>query len=528
MDVIVKFVQSIAILGGIIIALYILLFALLPIWFRRFSTDVAITTLRISRKPILLIALLIGLKTSFSQFKPTSIELWILKGFNAAIIIITTYCISQLLTQVVIYYLKIYAERSEAMWDEVLIPILEGILPIVIYAIGGSLLLESIGIDVAGIWVAIGGASFIIGFAFKDSLANFLSGLVLLVDTPFQFGDVIALPDGHLAVVKKIGLRVTHLYDVNNHSDVYLPNSNFESQPIVNLTRPTPHYYDQINIQTLSTADPSLVVQLMENVVLSHPDTTGDIDKKIELLQQFYGFSKPEDKVEIKKKTGLKKLIAEKELNIKLKDLEDAFDILSQKISDFEDRGLDEGEIKTIRSDYLEICEMIGLVIEIERNTGRKKKLFLKEGELAKPGEKSLIGLVRAWYICCLEDPNLLTEDHKLLPNEWEQKIELLKRKVNRIFSEINNLSIDDTRLDDTFKTIVVWLQERFKRSRTEWQDPKIWVESVGSASDPQKEFIVKYFVDDIKLEHCERGKRVKNELYREMMWHLRNAYLAK
>ncbi len=522
-----KFLQSIAILGGIIIFLYILLFALLPIWFRRFSTDAAITALKISRKPILLIVLFLGLKTSLSQIEPTSIESWTTKGFNAAIVIITTYWISQLFTQIVVYYLKIYAEKSEAMWDEVLIPILEGILPIVIYVIGGSLFLETIGIDVAGIWVAIGGASFVIGFAFKDSLANFLSGLVLLVDTPFQFGDVVSLSDGNLAVIKKIGLRVTHLYDVNNHSDIYLPNSSFESQPIVNLTRPTPHYYDQITIQTLSTADPSLVVQLMENVVLSHPDTTGDIDKKIDLLEQYYGLSKPGVKEELKKKSGLKKLISEQELNFKLKELEDAFDILSNKIHDFEDRGLDEGEIKTIRSDYLEICEMVGLVIDIERK-GRRKKLSLEEGELAKPGEQSLIGLVRAWYICWLEDPDILIEDHKLLPDEWEQKIELLKRKLNRILREVNNLTIDDTRLDDTFKTMVTWLQERFKRSRTEWQDPKVWVESVGSASDPQKEFIVKYFVDDVKLEHCERGKRVKNELYREMMWHLRNAYLAK
>ncbi|MGD1913826.1 MAG: mechanosensitive ion channel family protein [Rivularia sp. (in: cyanobacteria)] len=527
MEVIQKFILGIAILGGIILVLYVLLFGLLPIWFRRFSTDAAITALKISRKPILLLTLFIGFKTSFSQLELTSIEAWVVKGFNVGIVIITTYWISQLFTQVVVYYSKIYAEKSEAMWDEVLIPILEGILPIVIYAMGISLVLESIGIDVAGIWVAIGGASFIIGFAFKDSLANFLSGLVLLVDTPFQFGDVVSLSEGNLAIIKKIGLRVTHLYDVNNHSDIYLPNSSFESQAIVNLTRPTPHYYDRISIQTLSTADPSLVVQLMENVVLSHPDTTGDIEKKIDLLYKFYGLSKPGAKEELKKQTGLQRLKAEKELNSKLKDLEEAFDLLSKKINYFEDKGLDENEIKTIRSNYLEICEIIGLVIDVE-GKGRRKKLFLKEGELAKTGEQSLIGLVRYWYGCWLEDPDLLTEDHKVLPNEWEQKIELLKRKANRILREVNNLSIDDTRLDDTFENMVTWLQERFKRSRTEWQEPKIWVESVGSAGDPEKEFIVKYFVDDIKLEHCERGKRVKNELYREMMWHLRNAYLAK
>jgi len=528
MEAISNFLESFALVGGIIIVLYILGFVLLPLWFRRFSSDAAITSLKLSRKPILLIALFIGLRISLSQLELDSLEFWVDKGLDVATIIITTYVISQLFTQVIIYYLRIYAEKSEAMWDDVLIPILEGFLPVIIYVMGGSLVLETLGVNVAGVWVAIGGASFIIGFAFKDSLANFLSGLVLLVDTPFQFGDVVSLPSGELAVIKKIGLRVTHLYIVNNHSDLYLPNASFESQAINNLTRPTPHYYDQIEIQTLSTADPGLVVQLMENVVLAHPDTMGKIDKKIELLEKFYGFSKPGTREEKKKKSGLERLIAEKELNNKLLELEQAFDALSKKIGSFEAQGLDEDEIKSIRHDYLEICELIGLVVEIERNPGRKKKLSLKEGELAKTGGQSLIGLVRAWYSLWLNDPDFLTEDHKLLPEEWEQKIDILKRKTNRLFVTVNNLSVDDTRLDDSFKNMITWLQERFKRSRTEWQDPKIWVQSVGSATDPQKEFLVKYFVDEIKLEHCERGKRVKNELYREMMWHLRNAYLAK
>lgn len=523
-----KFLESLAFSGIIILALYVLAFLLLPVWFRRFSSDAAITALKVSRKPALVIVLFIGLKISFNNLELASLEAWIQKGLNVAIIIAVTYVISQLFTQIIIYYFKVYAEKSEAMWDEVLIPILESIIPIVIYVIGISLVLETMGINVAGIWVAIGGASFIIGFAFKDSLANFLSGLVLLIDTPFQFGDVVSLPSGEVAVIKKIGLRVTHLYIVNNHSDMYLPNATFETQPIVNLTRPTPHYYDQIQIQTLSTADPGQVVQLMENVVLAHPDTMGQIDKKIEVLQQLYGFSKPGKKEEEKKKSGLERLIAENELNNKLRELESAFEALSGKVSDFEDKGLDGGEISFIRHDYLEICEMIGLVTEVERNAGRKKKLFLKEGSLAKAGEKSLIGLVRAWYGSWLKDPDLLKEDHKLLPEEWEQKIELLKRKANRILRKVNSLSTDETRLDDTLNNTVTWLQERFKRSRTEWQDPKIWVESVGSAADPQKIFLVKFFVDDIKLEHCERGNRVKNELYREMMWHLRNAYLAK
>ena len=53
-----------------------------------------------------------------------------------------------------------------------------------------------------------------IGFAIKDILANFFSGIVLLIDTPFQFGDVLRLEDGSLGMLKKIGVRGIYLCPV--------------------------------------------------------------------------------------------------------------------------------------------------------------------------------------------------------------------------------------------------------------------------------------------------------------------------
>ncbi|MEM1170752.1 MAG: mechanosensitive ion channel domain-containing protein [Cyanobacteria bacterium P01_H01_bin.35] len=214
--------------------------------------------------------------------------------------------------------------------------------------------------------MAIGGASFVIGFAFKDSLANFLSGLVLLVDTPFQFGDVILLSSGQLAVIKKVGLRVTHLYVVSNHSDLYIPNSNFEKTEIVNLTRPTPHYYDQLEVPIMSMVEPGQAIELIEKVVLAHPDTMGEIDRKVELINQFYGFSKPGIKTEQKRKAGFIRLKAEQKLNRKLKKIEDSFYALSQQVKQFEDNGLEDNEIMTIQENCLNICEQLGLLTKAD------------------------------------------------------------------------------------------------------------------------------------------------------------------
>ena len=533
----IEFLEELALLGGSIFITYVLTFWVLAFWFRQLSSDIWLSTLRVSRKPAILIIFFLGSAHAISRLKAEGIylgiEAWAQKLLTAAAIAVATYTFGQLFKEVVIYYLKIYAEKSEARWDDVFLPIVEVLAPIIIWVIGGSIFLQILGVDVAGLWVAIGGVSFIVGFAFKDVLANFLSGLVLLVDTPFQFGDVVSLPPkGDRAIIRKIGLRVTHLYVVNEHSDMYLPNAVFEKQPIINLTRPTPHYYDNLKIIALATADPAKVMQILENVVLAHPDTMGPIERKLEVLERFYGVSNPGIRREEKVKTGLQRLEAEKAVNQKLQEIEQAFDDLSEKISEFEDAGLDQSEVKIIRNDFIDICQIIGLVAKSQRTRFRGKQWTLEESDETQFGGNSLIGLVRGWYGYWLKDPDLLREDQVILPDEWEQKINILKLKCNKLLGRFTNISPDETRLDDDLQNIILWLHDSFKRSQTEWQYPKIWVDEIkmmgGPLLEPSKSYAIRFFVDDMKLEHCERGNRVKDELYREIMWHMRGSYLSK
>ena len=98
------------------------------------------------------------------------------------------------------------------MWDDGLLPLLDGVIPVVIVLFASVLVLKSFGVDLTGLWVALGGATFISGFAVKDILANFFSGIVVLIDTPFQFGDVLRFEDGSVGMLRKIGVRVTQLY----------------------------------------------------------------------------------------------------------------------------------------------------------------------------------------------------------------------------------------------------------------------------------------------------------------------------
>ncbi|CBN55604.1 hypothetical protein OSCI_2170001 [Kamptonema sp. PCC 6506] len=81
-----------------------------------------------------------------------------------------------------------------------------------------------------------------------------------------------------------------------------------------------------------------------------------------------------------------------------------------------------------------------------------------------------------------------------------------------------------ETRLDDLVESFQVWMSESFKSSRNQWQDPKIWVNEVNG--DQSRETTVRFYVDSIKLEHCERGNRIKSEVRQDLVWHLRQSYL--
>lgn len=281
--------------------LYGLLFYTLRTIFRQFERDIALVTLNVSANPALIIFILISLKVTFDNLK---LELeWVDRILIACMIVTATYWLLRLFSQVIIYYFKEYADQTEIMWDNVLIPLLEGVIPVLIFLTGVGLILQySFDVDLSGIWVTLGGASLIVGFATKDILANFFSGLALLVDTPFQFGDVLRLESGNLGVLKKIGLRVTEVYLFGSHTIAYIPNSKLQEQNILNLSRPIAPVHFSIPILFLSNCNLEAAQRTMEGIIRAHPDTLGNIDDKLECLEQYFNWEDDENNFRVKKK----------------------------------------------------------------------------------------------------------------------------------------------------------------------------------------------------------------------------------
>ncbi|MGD1809151.1 mechanosensitive ion channel family protein [Dapis sp. BLCC M126] len=512
--------------------LYIVVFSALKSFFRRSSNEIGILTLNILQTPLLILFVLIALKVLTYSLNLLENLPFIQRLLTAGIVAVTTYLINQLFTEVIAYSLSKYAEKTEADWDDVLVPLIKNTLPILVYLIGGFLFLQTLGIDLSGLWVAFGGITFVLGFALKDILSNFFSGLVLLVDTPFQFGDVVSLQNGSVAVIKSIGIRLTTLYLIESHCDLLVPNAALQSQNLINFSRPNSNYYYTIIVPIRADSDPNQATKIIEEVILSHPDTLGEIKKKLVAIDNFYRVTdqllEGEDNLLSKKDAGHRRLRAEERVKVKLEQIQKAITELVSKIKVMEMQGLDSGEVREIQGYYLDIVRMVGLETVSEKEKGQKS-LYLQESQ--KMDEDALINLLRNWYRNWQKDPDLIHTDNKVLENEWERKIYFLIKRMNKLLQQIVNANrgFSETKLDDYTEELWTWIEERFQTYDL-WQSPKIWMQDVSGVDfgTTNINMAVKFFVDNVKLEQCQRGNRIRSEVHGEIVRRLRQAYFYR
>jgi small-conductance mechanosensitive channel len=75
----------------------------------------------------------------------------------------------------------------------------------------------------------------VIGLSLQDILRNFFAGVWVLVERPFRIGDSIDV-SGYSGLVEEISFRTTQLRTADGRQ-VIIPNGDFMTKPVVNLTR---------------------------------------------------------------------------------------------------------------------------------------------------------------------------------------------------------------------------------------------------------------------------------------------------
>lgn len=104
----------------------------------------------------------------------------------------------------------------------------------IVFTIGVLTILGILGVDLTVIATSLGVVGIAVGFAARDILSNFLSGIFLLVDKVYVVNDVVDI-DGTYGIVRIITLRNTQIKTFDGNV-VTVPNSQVASSKVVNMT----------------------------------------------------------------------------------------------------------------------------------------------------------------------------------------------------------------------------------------------------------------------------------------------------
>jgi len=126
---------------------------------------------------------------------------------------------------------------SKRMDDPLLAKFIAKVFQWGIILVGLALAMHFVGLGgiARGLLTGAGITGVVLGFAFRDIGENFLAGVLLAFNRPFDIGDTVE-SDTIKGVVKTLDLRNTHIRSFDG-KDIYIPNAMILKNPLLNYTR---------------------------------------------------------------------------------------------------------------------------------------------------------------------------------------------------------------------------------------------------------------------------------------------------
>lgn len=120
--------------------------------------------------------------------------------------------------------------------DQLMSTFLAKTLKLIFFIIIFLLTLNILGLSAISkaIFATAGASAIIIGFAFKDIAENFLAGIILAFNRPFNVSDTVQIEDVFGQVIK-MEFRYTKI-DTFDGKSVYIPNADVLTKPVFNYT----------------------------------------------------------------------------------------------------------------------------------------------------------------------------------------------------------------------------------------------------------------------------------------------------
>ncbi|MCS7465393.1 mechanosensitive ion channel [Stieleria sp. ICT_E10.1] len=139
----------------------------------------------------------------------------------------------------------------------------------VIVVVGSFIILSLLSVPYNQLGWLLAAASVGLGFGLQEIVANFVSGIILLLERPVRVGDVVTI-DGTTGIVSRIQMRATTVTNWDR-KELVIPNKDLITQKLLNWSLTNVINRLTIDVGVEYGSDPDQVRELLYKVVRSHP-----------------------------------------------------------------------------------------------------------------------------------------------------------------------------------------------------------------------------------------------------------------
>ena len=149
---------------------------------------------------------------------------------------------------------------------------------ILLFVVVGIVFFQLMGIDLTLLAVLGGAVGVGLGFGLQQIAANFISGMIILLERSLSIGDYIEMEDGKAGVLKEINMRSTTL-ETFDGKEVMLPNEKFITTTFVNWTRDDPRQRYEVEFSVAYDTDIEPLPEIVAEAVSQHPQVLDEPEK---------------------------------------------------------------------------------------------------------------------------------------------------------------------------------------------------------------------------------------------------------
>ena len=254
----------------------------------RTSTDLDNRLLYAIRMPLTFGVVVLGVYLSITLLLDLDSEYqaWVDRVIGLLGIVMAVMMVVALASNAIDWYLENLAARTQHVVDLKLFPLLKRVSVVVIYGMGGLLVLDLLNINISPLIAALGLGGLAVALALQPTLANLFAGTYVMTEGVIAPEDYVSLEGGITGYVVEVGWRSTRIRTWENNL-VVVPNNRFAETIITNYQQPV----SAVNVYLLCGVSYDSDLRRVEQVCLEVMDEVLDtVPQAVREYGSYFGY----------------------------------------------------------------------------------------------------------------------------------------------------------------------------------------------------------------------------------------------